>query len=80
MKLGSLYSDPGVKDAQKGGGSSGVLEPQLCILDETFLNKSCRHPQLNGGMLPFWTPFLDLEGLGPGVLHEPWSITFKESL
>ena len=33
-----------------------------------------------GPMSPLWTPYPDLEGPGPGVLLEPWCLTFKESL
>ena len=49
-------------------------------LAKLYQTKVARHPQYSGGGSPLWTRNPDLEGPGPGVLLEPWFLTFKGSL
>ena len=43
-----------------------------------YNTKVASQPQLSGYRSPFLTPNPDMEGPGPGVLLEPWCLTFKE--
>ena len=54
----------------------GCLWSISCILVKT---KVAVRPWFSGGGSPVWAPNMDLEGPGPHVLLEPWSLTMKRS-
>ena len=58
----------------------GVWNLNSAFWQILYKTKVVGHPQLSGGRSPIWTPNPDLEGPGPGVLLEPWSLTTKGSL
>jgi len=47
---------------------------------KVFKTKVVGKAYFSGGGSYFWAPNLDLEGPGPHVLLEPWSIIFRQSL
>ena len=79
VRLDTPYPDPRVHEAQKGG-LVGFWSLSRVFWRTLYKTKVAGHTQLSGGRSPLWTPNLDLEGPGPGVLLEPWPFTFKSSL
>ncbi len=48
--------------------------------DKTCETKVVGKDCFSGGGSYFWEPNLDLEGPGPHVLLEPWSVILRQSL
>ena len=73
VRLETLYPDPGVQGAPKGG-LVGFWSLSHAFWRMLYQTKVAGHPQLSRGRSPFRTSNPDLEG--PGVLLEPWSLTY----
>jgi hypothetical protein len=75
----TLYPDPQVQ-----GGPKQVLGCIYSLNRETkqkiYKTKVVGKDHFRGGGSCFWDPNPDLEGTGPLVLLEPWSIIFRQSL
>jgi hypothetical protein len=75
----TLYPDPRVRGALKQG--MGCIYSLNCEARQNFYKtKVVRKDHFSGGRSYFWDPNLDLEGPGPHVLLEPWSVIFRQSL
>ena len=77
--VSTLYPDPRGQGALKQGMGciySLNRETRQKLYSTKVVGKDC----FSGGGSYFWDPNLDLEGPGPHVLLEPWSIIFRQSL
>ncbi len=61
-------------------GSGVHLQPQLLDQEKNYKTKAVGKICFSGGRSYFWARNPDLEGPGPHVLLEPWSIIFWQSL
>ena len=77
-RFGHSTPTSGVRGALTG--SAEHLLPRLYDYAKIKKNKSCREDLFSGGGSYFCAHNLDLEGPGPHVLLEPWSIIFRQRL
>ncbi len=82
-KVRSWDLSPYPNPRDQGGPKQGLL--CLCSLNcliwrKLYKTKVVGQPCFSGGGSHFWIRNLDLEGTGPHVLLEPWSIIIRQSL